>query len=232
MCLFPRAVMISLRPQLNAKGHREMHTSVVFVHGWAMCSDMWSGVSTAFSNHEKIDLGFVGRDFNKGTVTKDKAVFITHSAGTLYALRHHADQMSALISINGFASFKTFADERTLRKMKAQLLRDPVSQRQDFWNNCGLTGQPKGAANIARLQEGLDWLQDWDETQMLSDLKIPVLSLAGAQDMIAPIDVMKDAWKNFELKIMEDGAHVLPVTHPKWCVEKIRDFVGDHGLEK
>jgi len=209
-----------------------MHTPFVFVHGWAMSSDMWAGIYDAFQNNTQLDLGFVGERYHADIMNTEKAIFVTHSLGTLYALRHHVDQMSALISINGFPSFKNFADVRTLRKMKAQLARDPISQRQDFWNNCGLAGEPEGQANIARLEEGLDWLQEWDETTALQNLRVPVLSLAGAQDRITPIDAIKDVWANFELKVAEDGAHVLPVTHPAWCIEKIRTFIREHGLEK
>lgn len=206
-----------------------MSVRVVFIHGWGMSSNVWSAMTNAFPNHEMIDLGFMG-DMYKADVSKDdKSVFITHSLGTAYALRHHTNQMRALVSINGFACFKRFADDTILRAIGQKLESDPLLYMQNFWRRCGLADRPEGVLHYDRLKEGLGWLRDWDEGGGLRNINVPVLSLAGARDKITPLDLMKEEWSGFNMKIAEDGGHVLPVSHTDTCVTYIKEFMDEHG---
>ncbi|PCI54959.1 MAG: hypothetical protein COB36_08895 [Alphaproteobacteria bacterium] len=154
----------------------------------------------------------------------------------MWALKHHAPDMKALIVINGFTCFPPFTLERTLRTMQKRLARNAGAQMHSFWDSCGLPEEAQnsldGALNIDRLQDGLEWLIDWDMADALQALSVPILSLNGREDLVLPHEKMQTQWAGFDLQTHEPGGHILPLSHPDWCVDKIKDFVREHALEK
>ena len=144
--------------------------------------------------------------------------------------------MNALIAINGFSNFTNFVEERTLQTMQKRLARNPSAQMQSFWHNCGIDEQTQNTLdprlNKDKLQEGLEWLINWDTSKELNALPVPILPLGGDKDLILPLDKMKEAWSGFDLKIKKDGNHILPLSHPEWCIEKIKEFIGELKLER
>lgn len=213
--------------------------NIVFVHGWGMDFKIWDGISSHFSDDKSLclDLGFIGEMQN--TECSD-AIYVTHSLGTMWALKHHAPDMKALIVINGFTCFHPFTAERTLRTMQKRLVRNASVQMRSFWSNCGLSEQVQnnlelnldGVRNTDRLQDGLEWLINWDMADALRMLCVPVLSLNGHEDLVLPHDKMRAHWAGFDLQTHEHGGHILPLSHPDWCVDKIKDFMREHDLEK
>lgn len=171
----------------------------------------------------KINLAFVGDEPEDTSEPDQPAIYITHSLGTMWALKNHAQNMKALIAINGFSCFQNFTDKKTLRAMKLRLKSEPQEQMNDFWELCGLPESDE--LNIDNLAKGLEWLSTWNAKEELKKLSCSVLSLAGGKDPILPVDVMKEEWTGFDFKIKEDGSHALPVTDTKWCAEKIQGFV-------
>ncbi len=245
-----------------------MNTRIVFVHGWGLGPDFWDEMTPLFPEYECgfVDLGFVGT--GEDVSAAGSAIYITHSLGTLWALKNCAEQMSGLVAINGFSSFRRFASKENLAELKESLLKDPAAHMKGFWENIGLnilhnsTDEEKDVdatadavdatadavdaigseahnpplshgvrepfmkrINVEQLAEGLDWLAEWDGRAELRSLECPVLSLAGAQDKILPLEQMQKEWAGYEMRICEDGAHALSQTHAGWCAEQIRDFL-------
>ncbi|MGH1377771.1 MAG: alpha/beta fold hydrolase [Alphaproteobacteria bacterium] len=209
---------------------------LVFVHGWGMDARIWDSIVTEFKGHEihRADLGFIGGTQTKGI--SGKSIYITHSLGTMWSLQNHCSDMLGLICVNGFTCFQSFSSERTLRTMQRRLGRNPSAQMKSFWQGCGLSEDMQNNLdqdlNIDRLHVGLDWLVDWDMSEKLHDLPVPVMSLGGRDDLVLPQAQMNDHWSGFDLQINAKAGHVLPLSHPEWCVDRIKDFMREHDLEK
>ena len=201
-----------------------MNSHFVFVHGWGMAPDFWDGLIDCLPGIKtsRIDLGFIESSASLEKIS-DPAVYITHSLGTMWALKNHHADMKALVSINGFSYFQNFTDERVLRAMKTRLKRDPKAQMEEFWKSYGLPSSQN--LNISTLQKGLEWLTSWDARKELEALTCPVLSLAGQNDPLLPLPLMKEEWEDFDLHICEDGNHALPLNNPQWCTDHIKEFL-------
>ena len=201
-----------------------MSSQFVFVHGWGMAPDFWDDLIDHFPsiNAHKIDLGFTDGQQELLNDIPSPSIYVTHSLGTMWALKKcHAD-MKVLIAINGFSCFKNFTTDRTLRAMKARLAKTPEAQMNDFWEMCNLPSSKE--LNVERLQEGLEWLSSWDMSSELKALHCPVLSLAGGDDPILPMDQMEKEWAGLNMHVQEKGAHALPLTDTQWCVDHIEAF--------
>ncbi len=209
-----------------------MQYRFVFVHGWGMPPSFWDSLIDCLPEIKaiKINLGFIGEEREFSEQSFQPSIYITHSLGTVWALKNRYPAIKALISINGFGCFKNFICARTLLAMKARLKRNPVPQMGEFWEMCGIPGGNDHSLNLDKLQKGLEWLASWDAGKELKFLGHPVLSLAGREDLILPVDTMKQEWDSFEMHIRKGGGHALPLTDPEWCVEKIKDFLRDNAM--
>ena len=203
-----------------------------------MDSSIWDKMSQDFPKEQCyfIDLGFTNNDNVAGIPCDGKSIFITHSLGTLWALKNHSDNMAGLIAINGFTNFTNFVSERTLRTMQRRLKRNPLNQMQEFWDICGFDNKSQEKLdqnfNIDKLHIGLEWLIDWDASKIFNGLNIPSLSLIGKKDRLLLPLMMEKEWPMTNIKTIKDGGHMLPLSHPKWCVEKIREFTSEYKLER
>jgi pimeloyl-ACP methyl ester carboxylesterase len=205
-----------------------------FVPGWGSGPGFWKKMLTLFEDHavSHVDLGFTGSlghkpesyDFLK------PSIYVTHSLGTMWALKKHSPNIRALITINGFHCFRHFICERTLRAMKERLKRNPVTRMVEFWEKCGISPANSGL-NPERLQEGLEWLISWNAGRELSSLSCPVLVLAGGADPILPLPLMRWEWNGYNFHVQKNGGHALPWTDAPWCAGKIREFVDGLRLE-
>ena len=201
----------------------------IFVHGWGMDSGIWEEVAAGFPDARKhyVDLGFIGNKSCESVPDFKAPIYVTHSLGTAWALKHHGQDMQALIAINGFVCFQNFADERTLKTMQRRIQRSPEIQMEEFWRSCGFKNNLDQSLNKDRLHQGLEWLKDWDVSNILASLDIPVLSLSGGHDAILPLAQMKQEWVAHDIKIVEEGGHILPLSHASWCIEQIEGFVSE-----
>ena len=204
-----------------------MNTYFTFVHGWGGTPGLWDDLSTNLpaNDSHRIDLGFIGTQQNLLNGFPAPSIYVTHSLGTMWALKKRPANMKALIAINGFSCFQNFTSDRVLHAMQAQLQRNPEAQMQEFWKTCNLPSYAE--LNVARLQEGLEWLASWNAKPELEALTCPVLALAGDNDPILPIDKMKNEWAGFDLHIREGGDHALPLSHPQWCAKHIEEFLNE-----
>lgn len=209
-----------------------MGAKIICVHGWGCSPAFWQDLMAHFpkENIASIDLGFLGEE--NLLPQEQEAIYITHSLGTMWALKKRHKQIKALIAINGFSCFKPFAPQKTLLTMKQRLEKSPTTQMTEFWDKCGIEHKyPDINLNVKNLQEGLDWLMEWDGSSELQALNGPVLSLAGKKDRILPLEAMKKEWHGFPFCVKEDARHALPQTHPAWCAQQIKEFLHGARLE-
>jgi pimeloyl-[acyl-carrier protein] methyl ester esterase len=196
---------------------------IVFVHGWGSGTFIWEPIIKEFPKHDchTVNLGFLGEE--DLSVPKGKFIGIGHSLGGLWLLKHYPDQMVGFISIGSFNCFYKHIPQQFLSKMKKNVARDVTAQLKDFWNHAGLD-QPTGFMNLkpVRLIEGLTWLSKWQADIPQS---LPVKVLASYDDHIVPKEMTKDIWKNYDIKWIEKGGHMLPLTQSEWCIEEIKSFI-------
>jgi pimeloyl-[acyl-carrier protein] methyl ester esterase len=82
---------------------------------------------------------------------------------------------------------------------------------------------PQGVGNATHLAQGLDWLQEWDARATLAALRVPVLALHSRGDVIVPAALAQASFGE-AIEWHDGGSHLLPLTAPQWCAEKIKFF--------
>jgi len=201
-------------------------TKIVFVHGWGSGDFVWNEMLPAFDGYDThtINMGFVGDE--KMEMPEGDFIGIAHSLGGLWLLKHYPEQMVGFVSIASFNCFYEHIRSQILTMMRANMIKDSAKQLQDFWHHAGLD-QPQGFKNIhpTKLIEGLAWLSQWK-----ADIpNIPVLALGARNDHIVPQKMTEDIWGAHDLKWIDDGGHMLPLTQTEWCVNHTKEFI--KGIE-
>ena len=153
----------------------------VLVHGWGF----HAGIFADFVSHLRgaevtlVDLGFVSGGPKGASDWPADAIAVGHSLGLLWLLERGQSRFKALVSVQGFDCFACHVAPSRLAALKRGLEREPGATLQAFWRSCGASGfaWPE-ALNVARLNEGLDWLRQWDARQAKAALTCPY---AGAR---------------------------------------------------
>lgn len=196
---------------------------LVFVHGWGFDESVWNLMTPEFQEHDcyQVNLGFIGEE--KLNVPPEKFIGIGHSLGGLWLLKHYPEQMNGFVSIASFNCFYEHIPHQILNKMQRNMLLDMNAQLQEFWHHAGLD-HPEGFKNINafKMIEGLIWLSQW---KAAIPENLPVKVLASRDDQIVPESMSEAVWKNHNIEWSEDGGHILPLTKPEWCIEKMKDFI-------
>lgn len=200
---------------------------LVFVHGWGYGPDVWDKVISQLSDHEcqVLNLGFFGgEDCEQHLI--EECIYVGHSLGVLWLLKRMPKNAKGLVSIAGFDDFSKCANPRILRMMAKNLVSDPQKQLRDFWAQCGSPEYSPGEEpNTGRLMEGLEWLGEWNAQIKLERLMCPVYAIVAKDDTIVPEAASKEIWEDYDMKILEEGEHALPITQPQNCVETIRKAI-------
>ena len=196
----------------------------VLVHGWGFHAGIWADFAAQLRDADVtlVDLGFVAGGPKGNTDWPADAIAVGHSLGLLWLLKQGGSRVRALVSIQGFDCFCCIAPSR-VQALQRGLEREPHGTLQAFWRSCGAAGFALPAAlNVPRLGEGLDWLMHWDTRKAKDELTCPTLALASRDDVIVPPSMSEAIWK--EIVWSEDGGHVLPIRHPKWCARHVLEF--------
>ena len=199
----------------------------VLVHGWGF----HAGIFADFIGHLEgaevslIDLGFVAGGPKGASDWPPDSIAIGHSLGLLWLLREGGGRFKGLVSIQGFDCFSCYIAPSRVAALRRGLEKDAGGTLQAFWRSCGASGfaLPE-ALNVARLDEGLDWLMHWDARKAKDELACPVLALASRDDPIVPASMSEAIWQDTGIKWSQDGGHVLPLRHPNWCARHVLEF--------
>jgi pimeloyl-[acyl-carrier protein] methyl ester esterase len=199
---------------------------LVLVHGWGF----HGGIFADFIGHLEgaevtlVDLGFVAGGPKGASEWPEDAIAVGHSLGLLWLLERGRSRYRALVSIQGFDCFSCHVAPSRLAALKRGLEREPAGTLQAFWRSCGASGfaLPE-ALNVAKLDEGLDWLMTWDATKARKELACPVLALASRDDVVVPPSMSEAIWGE-NIIWSPDGGHVLPLKHPRWCARHVLEF--------
>jgi pimeloyl-[acyl-carrier protein] methyl ester esterase len=199
----------------------------VLVHGWGFHAGIWVDVVGQLGDAEVtlVDLGFVTGGPEGQEDWPEDAIAVGHSLGLLWLLKHGRGRFKGLVSIQGFDRFCPRVAPSRVTALKRGLARDPGGTMQAFWRSCGAPGfaSPE-MLNVARLDEGLDWLMHWSAESAKADLQCPVLALGSRDDAIVPPAMTSAIWQGAGVVWSPDGGHVLPLRHPDWCARNVLEF--------
>ncbi|MGH6824120.1 alpha/beta fold hydrolase [Methyloceanibacter sp.] len=209
----------------------------VFVHGWGFNAAIWRDLTGYMRSHafSLVDLGFIAGGPKAATSEwPSDAIAVGHSLGLLWLLHRAREEgrmpFRGLVSIQGFDRFCPHIPPSRVAFMRRGLRRDAYQTLDAFWRGCAT--EPFAsleALNVARLDEGLGWLTDWDETKATAGLACPTLALAARDDAIVPQAMSEAIWGGDNIRWSETGGHVLPLRHPEWCASHVLDFA--HALQ-
>ncbi|MGH6735743.1 MAG: alpha/beta fold hydrolase [Methyloceanibacter sp.] len=199
----------------------------VLVHGWGFHAGIWADVVGHLGDVDTtlVDLGFVSGGPKGDAEWPEDAIAVGHSLGLLWLLMRGEGRYRALISIQGFDRFCPHVAPSRVASLKRGLERDPGGTLQAFWRTCGAAGfaLPE-ALNVAKLDEGLDWLMHWDAREAKERLGCPVLALGARDDAIVTPAMTEAIWQETGIVWSPDGGHVLPLRHPRWCARHVLEF--------
>jgi pimeloyl-[acyl-carrier protein] methyl ester esterase len=199
----------------------------VLVHGWGFHAGIFADLISHLDGAETtlINLGFVSGGPKGETDWPADAIAIGHSLGLLWLLEQGGGRFRGLVSMQGFDCFCCHIVPSRIAALKRGLERDPGATLQAFWRSCGAAGfaLPE-ALNVGRLDEGLDWLMHWDARKAKQELACPVLALAARDDAVVPASMSEAIWEDTGIIWSQDGGHVLPLRHPRWCARHVLEF--------
>jgi pimeloyl-[acyl-carrier protein] methyl ester esterase len=199
----------------------------VLVHGWGFHAGIWADFVAHLDGAAitLVDLGFVAGGPKGAADWPADAVAVGHSLGLAWLLRQGSGRFRALVSVQGFDCFCCHVAPSRIAALKRGLERDPGGTMQAFWRSCGAAGfaLPE-TIDAARLDEGLDWLMHWDARRAKDELPCPVLALAARDDPIVPPSMTEAIWSDAGIEWSQNGGHVLPLRHPRWCAHHVLEF--------
>jgi len=215
---------------------REPKMHFVFVHGWGFNPAIWRDVigNIRIADVTLIDLGFISGGPEAAATWPSDATAVGHSLGLLWLLHRAGDESTppfrGLVSIQGFDHFSPYVPPSRVAGMRRGLCRDAGQTLHAFWRGCGTEPfAPLEALNVERLDEGLGWLMDWDESKARAGLACPTLALAARDDAVVPQAMSEAIWGSDNIRWSDTGGHVLPLKHPEWCANHVLDFA--HALQ-
>lgn len=210
-------------------------TTLVLVHGWGFDATFWEPLAAQLPDFATVtvDLGFTGRPDSPEIPTDGRRVAVGHSLGLLWLLKARPFTWDALVSVNGFPrfvegdGFGPAQAPRVIERMIRRLGQDPDRVATDFLALCGAP-PPQGRLDTAALEQGLKWLLEWDARAALDRDPEPALILAARNDPVVPLAMTEAAFPDrpgHTIAWHDDGGHLLPLTDPRWCAERITEFL-------
>lgn len=209
-----------------------MKPRITLVHGWGYDARIWREVLPLLGglDVEVSDLGYFGQSHLPAPCNTPR-IAVGHSLGVLWWLALSKLPWIRLIAINGFARFTATADfpkgvaPRVLERMRQRFTVAPAAVLGDFQTSCGGAG-PAPPGDSGELALGLSSLASGDGRATLAIRREDIVALAARQDAIVPAAMSEAAFADLpssRLRWVEDGGHLLPLTHPRECAELIRE---------
>lgn len=207
-----------------------MKPRITLVHGWSYDASIWREVLPLLAglDVEVADLGFFGTPSLPQPCAAPR-IAVGHSLGVLWWLALTDLPWTKLVAINGFPRFTAAAEfpagvaPRVLERMIKRFAVTPGAVLADFHTACGGAG-PALPADPAPLAAGLRTLGEADGREALATRSDDVLALAARDDAIVPATLSEAAFGP-RLAWIEQGSHLLPLTHPQACARLIRRAV-------
>ncbi len=209
----------------------------VLVHGWGFHAGLWDGVVSHLPDSDVtlVDLGFIAG----GPRGAERLAGGRHCRRPLSrpAVAACAGQGAASGRWSAFRALTASAATSRSRGSPPCGVALRATQTQRLPPSGAPAGRatfaPTEAPNVARLDEGLDWLMRWDARDTKARLACPVLALAARDDAIVPEAMTEAIWQHAagacSVIWSQDGGHVLPLRRPDWCARHVLEFA--HAIQ-
>lgn len=215
---------------------------ILLVHGWGFGPWMWNGMihrlraltSPLDLQVVSLDLGFFGAPTPPQNGHFDIA--IGHSLGFLWLLENRLITSDRLVSINGFTRFSRAADfpsgwsSRVVQRMRKQLAVNPESMLAEFMNKSAVETEFRehtnwAAADIAKLDWGLEALINRDGREQWSQFEGPTRAIAGTLDEIVTPGQTRECFFASDVQWLKSKSHCLPLIFPEICAALVRELI-------
>ncbi|HEX8987089.1 MAG TPA: alpha/beta fold hydrolase [Rhodocyclaceae bacterium] len=206
-----------------------MTPRITLLHGWGYDEALWRKVVPLLEGLEVevCDLGFFGRTALPAACDAPR-IAVGHSLGALWWLCSDLP-WRALVAINGFPRFTASEGyagvaPRILERMQRRFADAPAAVLADFQQACG-GGGPALPGDPRPLAEGLETLRRLDARAAWNTRAADIRLLAGRRDAIVPAALSESIGAMLakrDFRWIDDGGHLLPLTHPGECAQMIR----------
>ena len=195
--------------------------TLLLLHGWGFDASLWDALTAALPDFPAVrwDRGYFGEKAE--TMIDPPFVAVGHSLGAML-LADLIPHDIPLVAINGFDRFSGdgAVPPRVVERMRSRFAEDPVAVLTEFRGRCGAPPAP----------------EEIDESRLAMDLALlgsrhiasrpnRILVLQGNEDPILPDTLRMRVFPGAERATHVEGGHLLPVTHPGWCAERIEAFL-------
>jgi pimeloyl-[acyl-carrier protein] methyl ester esterase len=198
-----------------------MRPTLLFLHGWGFDAGLWDALAGELSAYRIVrwDRGYFGEKAEAEVEPPFAA--IGHSLGAMM-LANFLPHDVPLVAINGFDHFvgDDAVAPRVLERMRSRFAEDPAEVLRDFRQRCGAPSPPE-EMDEARLGADLALLG----SRRVASAPLSTLSLQGGRDPILPESLRERVFPGAERATHAQAGHLLPITHPAWCAERIEAFL-------
>lgn len=202
---------------------------IALMHGWGWDASIWRAVLPLLADLQLAvgELGYFGQPLNLPQGEFDLAV--GHSHGAVWLMRHV--RWRRLLAVNGFPTLGAQADlpagvpQRVFVRMQQRFAEQPMNVLADFHAACKAITPPRGAANIPRLAARLKQLRTADERLLWQARAADIHLMAAHDDAIVPpalSAVCGAVLPPQQVRWVEHGGHLLPLTQPQLCADWVR----------
>jgi pimeloyl-[acyl-carrier protein] methyl ester esterase len=209
--------------------------TLLFAHGWAFDSTVWDALRERLADWPQavLDAAYFEDAPAASGALQGPVLAIGHSYGVMRLLEQLPAGCAGMVSMNGFSRFCAGPDfpagtpAKLVDRMIARLQQAPLAVLNAFRERCG-AGAIEPAILSPALIDDLLALRHDDRRASLAELSVPVLALAGTDDLIVPPALTRavfDGRPGAELHWHEGGGHLLPQSAPDWCAARIRSFL-------
>lgn len=204
-----------------------------FVHGWGFDSSVWNPLVAQLPDYAAAfhDRSYFGTP--AAPLPEEPLIAVTHSLGTMLALRELPPQCRGIVAINGFDCFAARDDfagvpRRVVERMVKRLDEDAPTVLSEFRFRCGDdTPFDVLALDLNALRDDLNLLLQGDFRAEAAALTVPLLSLQGGIDPILPLSLREEAFASvpvLERRLHPTAGHLLPRTDASFCAGPITRF--------
>ena len=196
---------------------------LVFLHGWGFDAALWDGVRAALREFETVawDRGYF--DAPSAEPIAGPVIAVGHSLGAMLFAGAMPEGCVGLVAINGFDRFagEGAVPPRIVERMRKRFEDAPAEVLADFRARCG-GDAPPAIRDTAALAADLALLAEADRRGLT---RVPTLVLHGAADPLLPEAMRAAVFAGAPRETLDGGSHLMPLTHPDWCADRIRAFV-------
>ncbi len=222
--------------------------SLLVISGWAHGIEAIKPLGDALAERFEVTL-LTGAQVLRERAIPDSDFIVTGSMGGILAMELLPTACKKLVLLSSTARFCTTEDyphgtpERILRRMIAQLKRDPAAVLNEFFKNVHYpqresrqSTQFRNAETVTEsafrdLVEGLEYLLTSDVREKVAEIEIPVLLMHGREDRIIPCGAtewLHEHLPESQLQLIDRSGHALAAHHFSTVVDQIRAFLHQH----